>query len=489
MASHSTSDDAVLEPHSTTSSYGFQPSTQAKQSQDPALLHRSLNHQPDNVIHASGIHLTLSSNRTIIDACGGAAVACIGHNNEEVLAAATQQMRKVSYVHTGAYTTTAAESLASIILDGNPHGLEKAFFVGSGSEAMDAAMKLARQYFFETGRPERRNFVARKQSYHGTTIGAMSLSSNLPRKVPYEPLLLPNVSHVSPAYAYQYQHPQESESQYVQRLTSELDAEFQRLDPSTIIAFVAEPLVGATSGCVPAPRGYFPSIRRLCTRYSILLILDEVMCGTGRTGSYFAFAQEDGIAPDIVTIGKGLGGGYAPIAGVLVGGEVVRGLRAGTGAFNHGQTYQAHPASCASALAVQRIIRREGLVQRCARMGLLLERALREALQHKKYVGDVRGRGLFWGIEFVRDRDGKGTFEPGVEFGARVQRRAFELGVAVYPGAATVDGVRGDHVLIAPPYTVSEEEVWEIVGVVREAYEGVERDVDGGGGWWEGVVG
>lgn len=205
MAPHSTTDDAILTPDSTTPSHGFQTSaTQAKSSPNPAILHRSLNHQPDNVVHASGIHLTLSSNRTIIDACGGAAVACIGHNNEEVLAAATQQMRNVSYVHTGAYTTTAAESLASIVLDGNPHGLEKAFFVGSGSEAMDAAMKLARQYFFETGRPERRNFVARKQGYHGTTIGAMSLSSNLPRKVPYEPLLLPNVSHVSPAYAYQY---------------------------------------------------------------------------------------------------------------------------------------------------------------------------------------------------------------------------------------------------------------------------------------------
>lgn len=481
MAPHSTSDDAILTPHSTTPSYGFQPSaTQAKSTRNPALLHRSLHHQPDNVIHASGIHLTLSSNRTIIDACGGAAVACIGHNNEEVLAAATQQMRNVSYVHTGAYTTTAAESLASIILDGNPHGLEKAFFVGSGSEAMDAAMKLARQYFFETARPERRNFVARKQGYHGTTIGAMSLSSNLPRKVPYEPLLLTNVSHVSPAYAYQYQRPHESEEQYVHRLAAELDAEFQRLGPSTVIAFVAEPIVGATSGCVPAPTGYFQSVRQICDRYGILLILDEVMCGMGRSGSYFAFEQE-GVVPDIVTIGKGLGGGYAPIAGVLVSGKVVRGLRQGTGMFNHGQTYQAHPLSCASALAVQRIIQRDGLVQRCARMGVLLESALRGALQRRKYVGDIRGRGLFWAVEFVRERGCRGTFEPGVEFGFRVQRRAFELGVAVYPGAATVDGVRGDHVLVAPPYTVSEKEVREIVRVVGEAYEGVERDVDQSG--------
>lgn len=476
MAPHSTSDS----PNATIPSYDFRPSaTQKESSQNPAFLHRSLFHKPDSVVHSSGIHLTLSTGRTIIDACGGAAVACIGHSNEQVIAAATQQMRSVSYVHTGAYTTSSAEDLASVILAGNPHGLEKAFFVSSGSEAMEAAMKLARQYFFESGQPARRNFVARKQSWHGTTLGAISLSSNLPRKIPYEPLLLPTVSHVSPAYAYQYQLADESTAQYVQRLVAELDAEFHRLDPATVIAFVAEPVVGATSGCVPAPPGYFRAVRRLCSRHGILLILDEVMCGTGRTGTFFAFEQEgDDVVPDIMTIGKGLGGGYAPIAGVLVHEKVVRGLRGGTGVFNHGHTYQAHPLSCASALAVQTIIRRDRLVERCRAVGSLLESELRGALAGKKYVGDIRGRGLFYGVEFVRDTATKGTFEPGVEFGYRVQRRAFDLGVALYPGAATVDGVRGDHVLLAPPYTVSEDEVREIVRVVREAYEDVERGVD-----------
>lgn len=388
-------------------------------------------------------------------------------------------MRSVSYVHTGAYTTSAAEDLARLVLDGNPHGLEKAFFVGSGSEAVDAAMKLARQYFFESGHAERRNFVARRQSYHGNTIGAMSLSSNLPRKLPYEPLLLPNVSHVSPAYAYQYQSPGESETEYVARLVAELDDEFQRLGPETVIAFVAEPQVGATFACVPAPPGYFRAARALCDRYGILLVLDEVMCGMGRSGSYFAFEQE-GVVPDIVTIGKGLGGGYAPIAGVLVGGKVVERLRGGTGTFNHGQTYQAHPLSCASALAVQRIVRRDGLVERCGVMGRLLEGGLREALGGRRYVGDIRGRGLFWGIEFVRDRESKGSFEPEVEFGYRVQRKAFDLGVAIYPGAGTVDGIRGDHVLLAPAYTTTEAELRTIVQVVREAYDFVERSIDQG---------
>ena len=477
MAPHSTS-DPTLDPHSTIPSYGFQPSaTQTKSHQNPSLLHRSLTHEPDTVTHASGIHLTLSSGRTIIDACGGAAVSCIGHNNEEVLDATMQQMRNVSYVHTGAYTTTSALDLASAILSGNAHGLSKAFFVSSGSEAMDAAMKLARQYFYESGRVERRNFVARKQSYHGATIGAMSLSSNLPRKVPYEPLLLKNVSHVSPAYAYQYCRAEESEEQYVVRLAEELDDEFQRLGPETVIAFVAEPIVGATSGCVPAPAGYFRSVREVCDKYGILLLLDEVMCGMGRSGSFFAFEQE-GVVPDIMTMGKGLGGGYAPIAGVLISEKVVKGLREGTGMFNHGHTYQAHPLSCASALAVQKIIKRDSLVERCNKMGKSLERGLHEALAGRKYVGNIRGRGLFWGIEFVQNRETKRSFEPKVEFGYRVQRRVFDLGVAIYPGAATVDGVRGDHVLIAPPYTVSEVDLEHIVQIVREAYDAVERCID-----------
>lgn len=477
MAPHSTS-DPTLDPHATIPSYGFQPSATQTQSpqKNPALLHRSLAHQPSTVTHASGIHLTLSTGRTILDACGGAAVSCIGHNNPEVHAAALRQMQAVSYVHTGAYTTTAAEELASVILDGNPHGLEKAFFVSSGSEAMDAAMKLARQFFYERGHAERRNFVARRQGYHGATVGAMSLSSNLPRKVPYEPLLLKNVSHVSPAYAYQYRLADESEEQYVVRLAEELDGEFQRLGPETVVAFVAEPIVGATSGCVPAPPGYFGSVREICDRYGILLILDEVMCGMGRSGSFFAFEQE-GVVPDVMTIGKGLGGGYAPIAGVLVSQKVVNGLRDGTGMFNHGHTYQAHPLSCASALAVQKIIKRDNLVERCASMGHLLERELRMALEGKEYVGDIRGRGLFWGIEFVQDKDCKRSFEPKVEFGYRVQRKAFELGVAIYPGATTVDGVKGDHVLIAPPYTVTEADVRHIVRVVKEAYEAVEREI------------
>ncbi len=478
MAPHSTGPDATTDPHSTVPSYGFQASaSQVKHDSNPALLHRSLAHQPYTVTQASGIYLTLDDGRQIIDACGGAAVSCLGHGNEEVIAAGIEQMRKVSYVHTGAYTTSPAEVLADSILNGNDYGLEKAFFVSSGSEAMDGALKLARQYFYEKGENGRSQFVARKQSYHGTTIGAMSIGSNLPRKVPYEPLLLKNVSHVGPAYAYQYQHPDEVEEKYVERLIAELEAEFKRLGPGNVIAFIAEPVVGATSGCTPAPPGYFQGVRRVCDKYGILLILDEVMCGVGRTGTYFAFEQE-GVVPDIMTIGKGLGGGYAPIAGILVGEKVVDVLKKGTGIFNHGHTYQAHPLSCATALAVQRIIKRKNLVENCKKMGEILEDLLKKTLQAKKYVGDVRGKGLFWGVEFVQNQETKEPFLPVVEFGYKVQRKAFDMGVAIYPGAATVDGVRGDHVLIAPPYTITELELEKIVQVVETAYDSVEEDVN-----------
>ena len=331
-------------------------------------------------------------------------------------------------------------------------------------------MKLARQYFFELNQTSRTHFIARRQGYHGTTIGAMSLSSKLPRKIPYQPLLLPNISHVSPAYAYQYQHASESEEDYVLRLAQELEDEVLRVGTDKVIAFVAETVVGATTGCVTAPKGYFEAVREICNRYGILLIMDEIMSGVGRTGTFFAFEQE-GISPDICTIGKGLGGGYAPIAGILINEKVVEVLRQGTGSFNNGYTYQAHPVSTAVALSVQKIVRREGLVERCRLMGIVLEILLREKLSECKYVGNIRGRGLFWGVEFVEDKQTKRSFEPEYGFGVKVQKKAFELGVAIYPGMATVDGKRGDHVLVSPPYTVTEDELVMIVRVMKSAID------------------
>jgi adenosylmethionine-8-amino-7-oxononanoate aminotransferase len=450
----------------------------------PALFHRSLDYRPYKVVSAKGIYLTLPTGRVIIDACGGAAVASIGHGNQEVLQAVYQQMSTgVSYLHSLTYTTDAAEELAHLVIDGpqggSRFGLERAFFVNSGSEAIDSALKLARQYFFEQGQLNRTKFVARKQGYHGSTIGAMTISSNLPRKVPYACFQLGNMSWVSPAYAYQYSNWKsgETEEEFTARLIDELDNHFHDLGPENVVAFVAEPLVGATSACTPAPKGYFKGVRELCDKYSILLILDEIMCGSGRTGTQFAFEQE-GIVPDIVTIAKGLGGGYSPIAGILVHKKIINVLKKGTSSFNHGHTYQAHPVCCAATLAVQKILIRDGLVENCARMGKILHSLLLETFAEAKYIGDIRGRGLFWGVEFVQDRATRDPFSPALGFGIRFQTQAFEFGVAVYPGAGTVDGTKGDHFIISPPYNVTEDELRKVIQVLKKTYDKLEKEVD-----------
>ncbi|EWZ79649.1 putative aminotransferase [Fusarium oxysporum f. sp. narcissi] len=436
--------------------------------QEGYLMHRSLVQHPYMVESASGVELKLSSGQTIIDGCAGAAVALIGHGNEEVIQAITDQARKVSYVHTQSYTTAPAEELANVILEGNPYGLEKAFFVGSGSEAVESALKLARQYHYEKGELDRVHIVSRRQCYHGNTMATMSISTNKARRAPYHGFLYPHVSHVSPAFAYHYKDDSETEEQFTARLLVELEEEFLRVGPKNVAAFIAETVVGATTGCVAAPVGYFKGVRAICDKYGVIMILDEIMCGVGRTGTFFAFEQE-GVVPDITTIAKGLGGGYAAIAGVLIHKKVVDVLRHGSAAFNHGHTYQAHPISCAAALAVQTVLRRENLVERCHKMGLVLERLLRHELKVCKSVGDIRGRGLFWGVEFIKDLTSKRPFDPSAKFGLLVQQIAFEKGVALYPGGATIDGVNGDHILLAPPFTITEDQLATICRVLKEA--------------------
>ncbi|EFX02144.1 aminotransferase class 3 [Grosmannia clavigera kw1407] len=453
----------------------------AVQSTEPCLLYRSLIERPSNVEMATGSYLYLDDGRKILDACGGAAVAVLGHGNAEVIGAVMKQMQKVSYVHTLSYGTDSSEELAHAVLhfsDGSfDHGLVKAFFVGSGSEANDAAMKCARQYWYEKGETQRRFYVARKQSYHGNTIGSMSISGMAGRKMPYNEILPTNVSFVSAADAFHGRKADETEAMFVSRLVAELEAEFVRLGPENVISFIGETVSGAALGTLAAPTGYWRSVRNLCDKYGILLHMDEVMCGTGRTGSYFAFEQE-GIRPDIVTVGKGLGGGYVPIAGMLVGDRVVDALRHGSATFNHGQTYQAHPVSCAAALAVQTILRRDGLVARVAARAKTLQTLLQAAFAGCVHVADIRGRGFFWSVEFMQDSTSRQPFPRRVNFGPHVQRVAFDKGVAVYPGAGTIDGILGDHVLLAPPYMASDEELRTAVATLREAYDEVVKSLD-----------
>jgi adenosylmethionine-8-amino-7-oxononanoate aminotransferase len=439
------------------------------------VLHRSLRGAPPPVaIGGHGVWLQGADGRELLDASGGAAVSCLGHQHPRVVEAIRRQAATLAYAHTSFFSSEPAEALADLLVGHEPGGLAYAYFVSGGSEAIEASLKMARQYFVETGQPGRSRFIARRQSYHGNTLGALAAGGNAWRRAPYAPLLSDAFSHVSPAYAYREQRDDENEAAFVARLAAELEAEFERLGPDTVAAFVAEPVVGATAGCVPAPAGYFRAVREICDRYGALLILDEVMCGMGRTGTLHAWEQE-GIAPDIQAIAKGLGGGYQAIGAVLVAGRIVDALRDGSGAFQHAHTYLAHPVACAAALAVQQVIREEGLLAQVVARGALLEQRLTERLGNHRHVGDIRGRGLFWGIELVADRATKAPFDPALKLHARVKAAAFERGLGCYPAGGTVDGVRGDHVLLAPPYIISPDEIDIVVGRLGDAIDAVVR--------------
>jgi adenosylmethionine-8-amino-7-oxononanoate aminotransferase len=431
-----------------------------------SVLHRTLHELPKKAVKSSGLILTLDDGQEIIDATGGAAVACLGHGNEVVKQAVIDQMNAVSYCHSLFYGTSAGEALAESLIASTDYQMARAFIVSSGSEAMEAAAKMARQYFLELTPPQskRCRFIARRQSYHGTTLGSLSIGGHVARRELYEPLLSTNTSHVSPCYAYRGMGEGESVESYVARLAKELDEEFQRVGPDTVCAFVAEPIVGAALGCVPFVPGYFKAMKAVCDRYGALLILDEVMCGMGRCGTLHAW-QDEGVCPDIQTIGKGLGGGYAPVAGMLVSHKVIDVLSKGTGAFSHGQTYQGHPVACAAALAVNKIVREPGMMEKVRESGKRLEGILRKRLEGHEYVGDIRGKGLFWGIEFVRDKWTKEPFDPLLKVALGVHDLGMEepYSISLYPGNGTVDGKRGDHILVAPPYNSTSEEI-DLIG-------------------------
>ncbi|WP_159998095.1 aspartate aminotransferase family protein [Roseomonas sp. 18066] len=436
------------------------------------ILHRSLRNDPLLAVSGRGLLVQGAEGAPVIDASGGAAVACLGHGDERVVAAITEQARQIAYAHTVFFSCAAAEELADLLVGEAPGGLTHAYFVSSGSEAMEAALKLTRQYFLEIGQPQRHRFIARRQSYHGNTLGALGLGGNFARRDPYAPILADCFSHVSPCFAYRFQGAQESDADYVARLAAELEAEFQRLGPQNVAAFVAEPIVGATAGCVTALPGYFPAMRAVCDRHGALLILDEVMCGMGRSGTLHAWEQE-GVTPDIQTIAKGLGGGYQPIGAILAQGRIVAALTAGSGAFKHGHTYQAHPVACAAALAVQRIIRDDALLENVRAMGQRLEAALQDRFGNHAHVGDIRGRGLFWALEFVDDRASRKAFPAARKVSEAVKDAAMAAGVMIYPMGGTIDGVQGDHVIIAPPYTAQPGDIDAIVARLGDAVDAV----------------
>ncbi|KAL2871784.1 aminotransferase, class III [Aspergillus lucknowensis] len=455
---------------------------QSESTATSAVLHRDTRFVPKKAVGGKGSYLFLEDGTKFLDSTGGAAVSCLGHGHEKVNQAIIDQIQKISYCHTAFFGTEVSEELAQFLVDSTGGKLSKLYVVSSGSEAVEAALKLSRQYFLELSppQPRRTRFIARKPSYHGTTLGALGAGGHVLRRQPFEPLFSQNISHVSPCYAYRGKKDGEADSDYVARLADELEAEFQHVGPDTVCAFIAEPVVGAALGCVPAVPGYFSAMKAVCEKYGALLILDEVMSGMGRSGTLHAWEQE-GIIPDLQTIGKALGGGYAPVSGVLISDKIVQAFDKGTGAFRHGQTYQGHPVSCAAALAVQKVIKEENLVENVRNMGGYLEARLKETFGGHAYVGDIRGKGLFWGIEFVRDKVTKEPFDTEAAVGFRIQETGQrpEHGVSLYAASGTVDGVRGDHIILAPPFNVTKEEIDIIVETAAKVLDEVFAQVAG----------
>lgn len=431
------------------------------------LFHRNLKSTLPRAVSAQGLFIQDQTGKQYLDACGGAAVSCLGHGHPEVLQAMREQMERVDYAHTSFFTTDVAEELAHVLAEHAPSGMQHVYPATSGSEAVETALKMARQYFVEIGQPQRRHFLARRQSYHGNTLGALAVGGNAWRRPQFEPMLI-EVSHVAPCYEYRGRLAHETAEEYGQRLVQEVEQELQRLGPDTVIGICVEPVVGATLGSVPAVPGYLKGLRQLCDQHGILLIADEVMCGMGRTGSLHAVEQE-GVVPDLMTIAKGLGGGYQAIGAVLVHDKVYDAFQQGSGQFMHGHTYLAHPVACAAALTVQKIILRDGLVQASKVQGERLRERLVAAFGDHPFVGDIRGRGLFQSIELVAHRDSKQPFDPSLKVNTRIRSAALDAGLMVYASGGTIDGLHGDHVLLAPPFNVTSDDVDVIVERLQTA--------------------
>ncbi|EAQ02386.1 hypothetical protein OB2597_19926 [Pseudooceanicola batsensis HTCC2597] len=432
---------------------------------------RNSRSHPPRVSHGEGCYLFDETGKSYLDGSGGAAVSCLGHGDAHVAGAIRDQLEKVAFAHTGFFTSDPAEALADRLCTLAPGELDKVYFVSGGSEAMEAALKLARQYYLEIGEEGRSRIIARRQSYHGNTLGALATGGNAWRRAPFAPLLM-ETSHVAPCHAYRGQEAGETADAYRDRLVAEIEARIQALGAETVMAFVAEPVVGATLGAVPAVPGYFRAIRELCDRYGILMILDEVMCGMGRTGTLFACEQE-GVSPDILCIAKGLGAGYQPIGAMMCSGHIHEAVAKGSGSFQHGHTYVGHPVACAAGLAVLERLVDDRVLNRVAPAGDRLRAALEDRFGQHPHVGDIRGRGLFLGLELVADRDTKEPLDPGLKVHAAVKAAAFDKGLICYPSGGTVDGKRGDHVLIAPPFIVSDHHIEELVDKLSAAFGAV----------------
>ena len=413
-----------------------------------------------NAVGGDGCYIIDEKGKRYLDASGGAAVSCLGHSDKTIQKAIIEQTEKLAFAHTSFFTSEPAELLANLLAKHSPEGLDKVYFVSSGSEAVEASLKLARQYFVEIGKPEKHKVISRKQSYHGNTLGALAAGGNVWRRSFFEKLLV-ETSLISPCYPYRHQTQDETELEYGLRVANELEEEIINLGSENVMAFIAETVVGATAGALTPVSGYFKRVREICDKYDVLLILDEVMCGMGRTGSLFACDDED-VVPDILTVAKGLGAGYQPIGAMICQNFIYDAIANGSGFFQHGHTYLGHPVACAASLSVLNKLVNENFSSQVKEKGQYLQKNLELHLGQNQFVGDIRGRGLFRGIEIVKDISTKEPFQKKLNIAGKIKKQALDIGLICYPMQGTVDGSKGDHILIAPPFIINESEINEI---------------------------
>ena len=439
------------------------------------VMHRTTRPNLTTVASGDGVYLIDKSGNKVLDACGGAAVSCLGHSNERVKQAIIKQVSKIPYAHSSFFTNEPQEQLAEELIEYSQGDFSQVYFVSGGSEAVETALKLSRQYFLEQGKEDKKYFIARKQSYHGNTLGALAIGGNLWRRKPFDPLLVAG-HHISAPYEYRDKQANETAFEYGQRIANELETKILELGEKNVAAFVAETVVGATAGALTAPQGYYKRIREICDQYDVLLILDEIMCGMGRTGSLHA-CEDEGIQGDLQTIAKGLAAGYQPLGAVLISKKIVEAIESGTGFFQHGHTYIGHATACAAGLATQLEIRERDLLSNVRFQGDNLVNHLKSSFsalpELTQYIGDIRGRGLFIGIELVADKESKQPFDPALKLHAQIKKQAMGNHLMIYPMGGTIDGVQGDHILLAPPFIINEDHVLQIVERLTQTIQSV----------------
>ncbi|WP_413111499.1 aspartate aminotransferase family protein [Thaumasiovibrio sp. DFM-14] len=436
-----------------------------------AVFHRHCHTILPEAVSGRGIYLYDENGKAYLDGCGGAAVSNLGHQHPDVITAVCAQLNKMAYAHSAFFTSKPAEELAQLLVDKAGVAFSHTYFVSGGSEANESALKLARQYFVEQGKSAKSYIIARQQSYHGNTLGALGSGGNIWRRAPFDPLLRSAVL-IPPCYAYRYQDADESCERYARRSADELEKAILQLGADNVMAFIAEPIVGATAGVVPAAKGYFQRVRQICDQHDILLIMDEVMCGVGRTGSFYAFEQEE-VVPDIVTLAKGLSGGYQSLGAVVVQKKLFQAIAQGSGFFQHGHTFMAHSAACAAGVAVCNVIDRDSLLSQVKRQGELLQYLLAQKIGRHPHVGQIRGRGLFIGIELVADKESKAPFAERSDLVQQIKNAALSHGLMCYPMSGTIDGRQGHHILLAPPFIITTTQCGELVDKLALALDDV----------------